>query len=213
MRVVLIGAGDADFHYEFLLSLTKEKISQHCDEIALALAESGAEIVLLPDRGICFDIAKKFKEFGGKKVIGVVPKSDKKFGINHLKAYIDFELKGKKLFDEIIDSGDWYSANQTHCLFGENILVIGFSLGSLGELSFGYYMYKLFSGGKPEVNVDLSKFNKNFVAGKRIPFDTIIYSPLAKGKLPFETEKYIEKFGSKVIYVNNQKQLKKIISE
>ena len=213
MRVVLIGAGDIEFHFKNILNLTEEDIDKHVEDIAAALVEAKSEIVLLPGRGICFEIAKKYKEIGGKKVIGLVPKSDKAFGIKHLEEYMDSKVNDKFIFDEFVNSGDWYSANQTHCLFGENILLLGNSTGSLGELTFGYYLYKLFKGHKEGDKVSMKKFNKDFVAGERMPFDTIVYSPFIKDKLPFEIEKYIEKFGAKVKYIKDTKKLKKEISE
>jgi hypothetical protein len=213
MRVVLIGAGDIEFHYKNLLKLNEEDIDKHTKDIANALVEADAEIVLLPDRGFCLEVAKKYKEIGGKKVIGLVPKSDKKYGITHLKKYMELKINNEFLFDEFINSGDWYSANQTHCLFGENILMLGTSTGTLGELCFGYYVYKLFLGHKVEVEIDMKKHHAEFVAGSRIPLDTIIYAPLIIEKLPVEIEKYVEKFGTKIIYVKNFRELKKIFSK
>ncbi len=213
MRVVLIGAGDIEFHYANLLGLSEEEIDNHAENIATALVEAEAEIVLMPDRGFCFEVAKKYREIGGKKIIGLFPKQDKKYGTTHIKEYVEAKINDKPVFDEFIDSGDWYSTNQTHCLFGENVLMLGNSTGTLGELCFGYYVYKLFGGHKASVEANMKKHHKDFVAGERIPFDTVIYKPLILDGLPVEIEKYVEKFGAKIIYAKNPKELKKIFSE
>ena len=92
-----------------------------------------------------FELAKKFKEFGGKKVIATIPLNDSDFGIKHLQEYIDFEVNGKKLIDETINTQTWYKENLTHCIYGDVILMLGNSLGTMGELSFvGYFPLKSF---------------------------------------------------------------------
>lgn len=104
LRVNLIGAGDIKFHYFDLLEIPEDRFYKQVKEIAKMLQEAEVEIVLLPDRGISFEVAKRYKEFNGKKVYGTVPLSDKDFGISHLKPYIDAKVNGKKIFDEIIDT-------------------------------------------------------------------------------------------------------------
>ena len=149
LRVNLIGAGDIKFHYFELLKIPEDKFHKQVGDIAKALQESDVEIVLLPDRGVSFEVAKKYKEFDGRRVYGTVPVSDKDFGIGHLKQYIEAEVNSKKVFDEIIDTQNWYKQDLTHCVYGDVVLMLGNSLGSLGELVYGYYLYKLFVGDKP----------------------------------------------------------------
>lgn len=72
MRISLIGAGDFEYHYHNLLGLEKDYFDNEVKQIAKTLVESDFELVLLPDRGICFEIAKLYKKFGGKKVLGTV---------------------------------------------------------------------------------------------------------------------------------------------
>lgn len=210
MKVVLIGFGDLDFHAK-MIGITKTKLNKLIGEIALALVESNSEIVLLPDKGVCFEIAKKYKKLGGKKVIGVVPKSDIDFGIKHLKEYIEFKVNGKNLFDEIINSGTWYKENLTHCLFGEKILFLGKSLGAVGELCFGYYLFRLFNMRK-KINVIDNKYYSQFLAGRNVSFDTIVFLPFNKTKIDYEIEKYIEGTNSKIFYVNNSNELIGLLS-
>jgi len=210
-RISLIGAGDIRFHYFEMLGMMEYNFHRHVEGIAKALQESGSEIVLLPDRGVSLEVAIKYREFRGKKVYGTVPISDKDFGIGHLKQYIDTEVLGNRLFDEIIDTGSWYRQDLTHCIYGDVVLMLGNSLGSLGELAYGYYLYKLFSGGKPELKVDIGSISENARAGKFVPFSTIIYGPFMKGKLNYETEKYIEKLNGNIIYANSAEDLKQAL--
>lgn len=211
MKVSLIGAGDIEYHYSGLLGLTAEKLEKEKKDIAKVLAETHSEIVLLPDRGMPFEITKAYKQFGGKKAIGTVPLSDKDFGIAHLQKYIEHKEDGKKVFDEIIDTGNWYKQDLTCCLYADTILLLGISTGSLGELAYAYYLYKLFKGKKPEVKSESKKIHSKIVAGEKVPFSVIVYKPFVKDNLPYELEKYIEKFEGKVFYANNSKELKSAI--
>lgn len=211
LRIVLIGVGDLKFHYQELLKISEQKLNSEIETIAKTLAVSGNEIVLLPDWGINFEVAKKFKEFGGKKTIATIPFSDTDFGIKNLEPYMNAQVNGKKLFDETIDTGSWYKQDMTCCLLGDVVLMLGSSLGSIGELVYGYYLYKLFFKQKPKVEAMKQKINPQIRAGESIPFSVICYKPFLKEKLNYEIEEYIKKLDGKIYYVNNAVELKEIL--
>ncbi len=213
LRVVLIGAGDIQYHYFNLLNFDEKNFEKSLNEISKILSEEDFEIVLLPDRGVSFEIAKKYKFFNGKKVLGTVPLSDKDFGIKHLEKYMSFEFDGKKVFDEFIDTGNWYKQDLTHCIFGDIILMLGNSLGSMGELVYGFYLYKLFRGDKPNVKAKKKAIHEEVRAGENIPYSLIIYEPFVKEKLNYEIEEYIKKHGGKIFYVKNSNELKNVLKE
>ena len=123
----LISTNDIEFHCYELLRFSKSKFQSELEKIAKALSESGIALELLPDKGISFEIAKLYKQQGGKYIIGTVLKSDKTFGIKHLQPYIDTKLNGKKLFDKIINSGDWFKHDLIKGLFGDAVLYLGTS--------------------------------------------------------------------------------------
>ncbi|MEM2121577.1 MAG: hypothetical protein QXU20_02895 [Candidatus Woesearchaeota archaeon] len=83
---------------------------------------------------------QKYKAFGGKKVFGTVPLSDKDFGIKNLKPYIKAKIFDKRIFDFFINTQNWYKQNLSQCINADVILMLGNSLGSLGELVYGYYL-------------------------------------------------------------------------
>lgn len=199
MRVCLIGPGDINYHFNELLKIPREELTKHTLNITKALLKQ--EIVLLPDKGLPFEIAKRYKEMKGKKIIGTVPKQDKDFGVSHLKSYFD-----SGLFDEIIDTGDWYKQDLTNCLFGDVVLMLGNTIGSIGELSYGFYLYKLL--GK-----NATKLHKDIKAGQTIPFIVLIYKPFVKGKLNIEIEEYIKKANGQIFYIKNVKELKEKLLE
>ena len=212
MRISIIGAGAVESHYVEILGIKKEEVLKEINDISKVLANSGHDIVLLPDRGMPFEVAKLYKELGGKKAYGTVPLNDKDFGIGHLKEYIEAETNGKKVFDKIINTDNWYKQDMTMGLYGDAILLLGLSTGSLGELSYAYYLYKIFKGHKPGVKGDGKSLHSEIVAGENIPLTTYAYKPFIKDKLPYELEKYIEKFWGKLVYVKNSKELGSILS-
>jgi hypothetical protein len=213
LRAALIGAGNIEYHYQELLHISKEEFNEQIKQIAKVLAETKTEIVLLPDKGVCMEIAKLYKQSKGPKVIATIPKDDKDFGIKHLEPYINAKIYGRKVIDKEINTKTWYKQDLIVCTFGDFILMLGNSLGALGELTYAYYMYKLFKGMKKGVSATEKKIHPEIRAGKNIPFTVIAYKPFLKEKLNFEIEKYIHKLGGKIIYVNSIKELKQEIAQ
>ncbi len=209
LRISLIGPGNVRYHFQELLGMEKTAFDAHLDSIAKAV--SGHEIVLLPDGGVCFEVAKRYRDIGGKRVCGTVPIADKDFGIAHLEPYLNSETHGKRIIEEIIDTQTWYRQDLLHCLFGDCILMLGNSLGSMGEMAYAYYVYKLFKGDKPEVKVSKKAIHPKIIAGDRVPFSLIIYMPFFKRSLDYELVEYIKKLGCKVYYAKDAEELKETL--
>ncbi|RME53686.1 hypothetical protein D6783_01060 [Candidatus Woesearchaeota archaeon] len=201
------------FHYFSLLKIPESSFRRQIEEIAKALQQSNVEIVLLPDRGVSFEVAKKYKEFGGKHVYGTVPLSDTDFGIKHLQPYLDAQVNGKHVFDKVIDTQNWYKQDLTHCIFGDVVLMLGNSLGALGELVYGFYLYKLFVGEKPEVQAKKNAIHPEVRAGQAIPFSVIAYAPFLKGTLNYEIEAYIRKVKGELYYVKSPAEIKQLLEK
>ena len=207
MRLSLIAPGDIEFHFQELLKIKKEKFENEINNIAKALADSGVEIVILPDKGLSFEIGKLYKKSGGKKIIAALPQSDMTFGIKHLEPYINEKLNGKPVFDEIIDTETWFKHDLIKGLLGDAILYLGASPGTNGELNYAIYLYKIITNQKENLQVLKEKIHSELRAGEN--FTIFVYSPFLKNKkLPFEVEAYIKKFKIKLIYVKNSQDLK-----
>lgn len=208
MRLSLIGPGDIEFHYQKLLKFSKEKFESELEKIAGAIADSGMEIEFLPDRGISFEIAKVYRMKSGKRIIGAIPKSDKTFGIEHLKEFIEYKINNRPLFDEIIDTENWFKHDLIKGLLGDAVFYLGSSPGTNGELNYAVYLYKLMQGNKKGIEIAGKYIHPEIRAGKN--FTIFTYSPfLIGGKLKTEDEKYMQKFGINLIYIKNPNQLKK----
>ena len=174
------------------------------------MVNSKVEIEFLPDRGVSLEIAKLYKKKGGKKVVGAVPKSDTTFGISHLQQYIEEQVDEKPLFDEIIDSGDWFKHDLIKGLLGNAVLYLGASPGTDGERHYAVYLYKLMQRFKEGVEISGKRIHPEIRAGKN--YLVIVYSPfLIDSKLPKEDEAYMKKFGIKLYYADSPKKLESIL--
>ena len=158
MKVSLIGPGSIEKIWKFS-KLNKEKTLKLIEDIGKLLAEK-AEIIALPSRGAPLEIAKAYKEYGGKKFIGVVPSKDKRYGINHIKEYIGVE-------DKRINFRDWYNLNGEIAAMGDYCIVFGLSAGTMTEICMLKYHQKLRNSKTKLIifkNTISSKFQKEILA-------------------------------------------------
>ena len=200
MRVSLIGPGNIDFHYKELLKISDDDLKKHLDEIGEALASSGVEIELLPDKGVSMEIAKLYHKKSGKKIIASVPEDDKTFGVKHLGDY-----KENKLFDEVVNTGDWFKHDMIKGLMGDVVLYLGRSPGCEIERNSGVYLYKLFNGFDG-MEIARKKVHSEIKANEG--FTIFVYSPfLNGGKLSVEDEVYMKSFEINLVYVKDGAEL------
>jgi hypothetical protein len=207
MRLSLIGPGDIEFHFQELLKIKKDKFENEIREISRAIAESGAEIVILPDKGISFQIAKLYKQQAGKRVIAAVPKSDNVFGIKHLEPCINEKLDNKPIFDEIINTENWYKHDLIIGLLGNAVLYLGNSPGTNGELNYATYLYKIITKQKENLEILKERIHPEIRADEN--YTIFVYFPfILGGKLSKEDEVYMKEYGIKLIYIKNPEELK-----
>ena len=211
-KLSLIGPGDINFHYGSLLGLRERRFKLELERIAKVLSELNVSLELLPDKGVCIELAKLYKQVGGKEVIGTVPSDDKTFGVAFLQEYVSTKVNDKNLFDKIINSGDWFKQDLILGLMGNAIFYLGASPGTEGERNYAVYLYNLLNGYKGGVEVNGKKIHPEINAGRN--FSVFVYSPfLIRGKLPLEDEQYMKKFGIDLIYIKNPNQLKNKLSK
>ena len=206
MQISLIGPGKIELHYQKLLSISLEEFNNHIKGISKALVNANIELDFLPDTGVNLEIAKKYKELGGKKVTGVIPESDIDFGVKHLEQYKSIQVNNRPLFDEFVDSENWYKHNSIKTLFGNACLYLGNSPGTEWERNAGTYLYYLMKGMKKDLKISLKKLNPSLNADENFTF--FIYSPFLKtGKLSFEDEFYLKEYGIALEYIKDTKDL------
>jgi hypothetical protein len=208
MRLVLIGPGNTEFHFLELLKIKKEKFQKELQEIASSIADSNTELLFSPDKGICLEIGKLYKQSSGKKIYGAAPLDDKTFGIKHLKPYINEKINGKPLFDEMINTENWYKHDLIKGILGNAVLYLGSSPGTNGELDYAIYLYKIITGQKENIETAKEKIHIEIKADEN--FTVFVYTKfLLNKKLDKETEAYIKKYNIKLVYIKNPNELKK----
>ena len=161
MKLSIIGSSSKD------TILKNSKISQEdlnalISQLGTYAASLAAELIIVPDEGIPFEIAKAYKEAGGHKVTGIVPLLDKKFGVEHIREFIG-------ILDETVDVKTWYEADGEIASFGDLCICIGLSPGSLVEIC-------------------MMKYHAKFL-DKKIPL--IIFENTFSGKLPEEIKEQL----------------------
>jgi len=134
MKITILGTGDLTKIPRFT-KFSKEKLKQLINSLGKLIAEKGHELVIIPDRGIPIEVAKIYKKYNGKKVYGLVPTKDKKYGTRHIQSYLP-------LLDEKIKVNSWYDADGEIAAQGEVCLVIGLSPGILREITVLKYHYR-----------------------------------------------------------------------
>lgn len=138
---------------------TEEEIADFYRDIGRKLAEMNAEIAMVPE-GALLELAMGYKENGGGKIIGVVPRQDKIWGVKHLE-------EGIAAIDEEYDCGDWFRQPYELIKVSDALLIASLGTGVFGELTMLKYCYKF----------------------SKIERKTIVFTNyLREGKLPAEIE-------------------------
>ena len=121
MRIGIIGPSKLEYLEEFK---DNKKI---LEKLAEAVANSGNEIVIVPDKGSVSEFfGKEYIKNKGKKVYEVVPLDDKEFGYS----WVNVDL------GENINCGTW--RNQPEKLNEETdiLLCVGYAAGVLAEIAY-----------------------------------------------------------------------------
>lgn len=201
-RLILIGPGDTESHYQRILNIDKKGLNNHINDIASSLINNTQEIAILPDKGICLEIAKSYKKQGGKNITALIPLSDKTFGTDHIRPNIEIKINNEPLFNNIIDTDNWYKQDIIHGIMGDAILYLGSSPGSDGELNYAIYLYRLLQGRKQEISVSGKFIHKDSLIDNNLTI--YVYTPFLKNKqLSIELEYYIKQQKIDLIYLNS----------
>lgn len=151
MRISILGAGDVTKISRFT-GMSEAELNNLIEEIAQLLIDKGLEIVIIPNRGIPLEIAKKYKEKGGKKILGVVPTQDKDYGLAHIEEFIEIP-------DDRIDVDSWYDADGKIASEGDICLTIGMSPGVMRALT-ALKFHQKYKGNKTKLIVFKNTLSK-----------------------------------------------------
>ncbi|MEW6295295.1 MAG: hypothetical protein AB1467_03285 [Candidatus Diapherotrites archaeon] len=134
MRVSVLGTGDIT-KIPRHTKIKERELRELIKGTAELIARKGHELVIVPDKGIPSEVARIYKEKGGRKVYGLVPVKDKKFGVKHLKPFL-------YLVDERIELDHWYDVDGEIAAAGKLCIVFGLSPGVIREIAVLKYHYK-----------------------------------------------------------------------
>jgi len=134
MKIVVLGTGDMTKIPRFT-DVSAEDLNNIISELGEVIAKKGHELIIIPDEGVPIEVAKAYKENGGKKVIGFVPVNDKTFGVDYIQEFLP-------ILDEKIEVNDWYDASGEIAASGDICIVLGVSPGIMAEIGYLKYHYK-----------------------------------------------------------------------
>ena len=139
MKITIIGTGDLDIIHQNT-KIDKVKLQKILEDSVKILVDKGAEIIILPARGIPYEFAKLYKKLGGKKVYGVIPVKCPFYGSK--TEYIIGEYMD--VIDEKIEFDSWYDVDGNVATLGDYTTCFGLSAGAMAEICEMKYnlMYK-----------------------------------------------------------------------
>ncbi len=208
IRISIIGPGSVDFYFSKVLRISRKQFNRHLSQLGQCLTLYNVGLVTLP--GIGTELAKVYKTFGGSEVLAPVPLEDKKFGIEHLKEFLNEKILNAPLFDGWINTGEWYQSDFIRILLGDICLMLGYAPGAILELMGGLYIYKIISKKKEKLkDIAREDIATEIRAGTKFPFEVWIYKPFVSGKLPREIEEYCKRIGVKLVYIKDPDDLRK----
>lgn len=143
MKAVLIGVSDKSILWRHG-KLKKEEYTQFVGNYVKILSGYVDELIITPDDGVYLDIAREFGTHQGKTVTGFIPDKDTQYGHDHL------EKNSENIIIKPIN-GDWYTLNAELTKQANVVICLGFSPGSLIELSYVKYHQKY--GGCTDIHV------------------------------------------------------------
>lgn len=151
MKVTILGAGDISKIHRYS-KLSELEVKTLIEDLGKFLAQKKVDLVIVPARGIPYEVAKVYKANNGPKVIGVIPREDKEYGIMHIQEYMHIS-------DEEINIGNWYDLNGKIASLSDYAICIGISGGAICDISMLKYHYK-YKGSKTKLIIFKNTLSK-----------------------------------------------------
>jgi len=127
MKIGIIGPTRIDKFCDSL-DVEKSEYVHFLNKVAEHLAKKGHEIIIMPAEDTAQGVvAQTYKDFRGKKVIGLMPHDDVEFGLMNLD---------ETIADDIINCGTWRNQPETLCELSDVLLVVGWAPGGMIEICY-----------------------------------------------------------------------------
>jgi hypothetical protein len=131
LSALLIGPTDKTKIFRFG-SIRKEDYEPFREGVGKVLAANLSTVYLIPDEGVPLDIVKSYKKFGGRVVVGALPKG----GCDVLERYFQFCDRTEEV------DGGWTVLNTCLSLRTGLMISFGLSPGTLVEIAYSKYHKK-----------------------------------------------------------------------
>ncbi len=106
--------------------------------VSRCIAESGDELIIVPDRGIAVLAAQAYRKAGGRKILGLIPKAG-----TDLQNAINECQRNRDLCDEVIDDVTWFEQHSKLCEMSDAMVCIGLSCGTMCEIAWTKWTKKI----------------------------------------------------------------------
>jgi len=167
-----------------LSRLTRKPVkffNQKTKEIGQFLASSGCELWINSDKGMAINIAKFYKNYGGRRLIILYPRKGEPWPKEHARPF-------KKYGDKLKIEPNWFWTNYNVVSLTDLCICVGLSAGTLSELAYIKWDCKLKRGKL-----------KRLIAIREL---------LREKRLPPEIEIDVK---NKLFYIDSVDNLKKVI--
>lgn len=130
MIVGVIGPTDLQ-KFCVLLEKPAEELLERAAQVGKALAESPVvdELWVNPDGGMIGAVAHAYKDFGGKRLVVLVPRRAIPWPLAHVRPYT-------RIADEVRRTATWFTANHEVVTMPHVCVCVGLSSGTLSELAY-----------------------------------------------------------------------------
>lgn len=132
MGVKVVGViGPTDLKkLSFLLGKPLEFLVDRASQVGKILAENRCELLVNAEDGsLLFEVAKAYKEHGGKKLAILIPRRGNPWPLAQTSAH-------RAIADEIVEVADWFRANHAVVSRPSIVVCMGLSAGTLSELAY-----------------------------------------------------------------------------
>lgn len=113
----------------FLLEKPLEFVLERAALVGRILAENNCEVLVNADGGMLSEVAKSYKEHGGRKLIVLVPRRAGPWPIDHTDLHTE-------IADEVVQLADWFRVNYAVVSRPSLVVCVGLSAGAFSELSY-----------------------------------------------------------------------------
>lgn len=152
LTAIVIGPTDRTKLFRFG-SIRQEDYDRYLTESATILVQHLQKVDIIPDMGVPLDMARRYKDLGGKEVVGYIPRA----GYESLKPNFKFCDKIEKI------EGGWTELNTHLSLKSGLAICFGISPGTLVEIAYSKYHLR-YLGKKIRILADIRSMSSRLPA-------------------------------------------------